>query len=217
MLLYKMARKALIILLGALVVLYGGAEVAAKKYAEKALAENAASQDPLATKAEAHISFPLIFGILTRNTIDRIEISTKHIQIRGFVADKATAVLHGVHLDRAASLRDTEPVIESIDRLDMSIEFRQEEISKLLPQGFRFQFTPGIVTLLGPGFAVEGDLKVTDAGTIVFAGSLPRAITLPSIDLGDLPFVSCIRDIDAGPAIVTITCSENNPPPNFPP
>ncbi|MEO7804792.1 MAG: LmeA family phospholipid-binding protein [Actinomycetota bacterium] len=217
MLLVKMAKRAIIIMLGTLTVLYGVAEVAAKKYGEKALAQYAAEKDPLATNAQAQISFPIIFGILSRNTIDRVEISTNHVEIRGIVADKTTAVLTGVHLDRAASLRDREPVIESIDRLDMSIEIRQEELSKRLPQGLGFVFTPGIVTLTGPGFAVEGSLKVTAPGVIDFDGTLPRGLKPPSLDLGDLPFVTCIREINIGPGVVTITCSLENPPSKFPP
>lgn len=208
------------VFLGLLVAGYGAAEVFAKSYAERSLAENAASHDPIAETAEAKVSAPLIWGLLTKSTISRIEISTKHVQLGPIIGDKTTAVLTDVHIDRKASIRESEPIVDKIGRIDMSVEITQEEASKLLPEGFSFESSPGKLTLKGPrGISVEGKLVVKGTDTIAFEpdAPLPRAIRAPSFQLGDIPFVSCLQQIEAMAGRIKVTCSQNNPPPTFPP
>lgn len=220
MILSKMFRRALLVFAGLLVLGYGAAEVFAKSYAERSLAENAAAHDPIAQTAEAKVSSPLIWGLIRRSTIDRIEISTQHVQLGPIIGDKTTAVLTGVHLDRKASIRESEPVVDRIGRIDMSLEVRQEEMSKLLPPGFSFEVAPGTVVLKGPqGIEVAGSLKVQQPDTIVFepVSPLPRGVRPPSFKLGDIPFVSCLQQIEAMAGRVKVTCSQQNPPPRFPP
>lgn len=217
-----MMRRTLVVLVVLAGAGYGAAEVAAKNYAEKALAESAAAQDPIAEEAEAEVSAPLLWGLITRNTIDRIEISTRHVTVGPFIADRTVAVLTGVHLDRAASLREFEAVVSSIDRLDMTVEISAAEASKVLPEGFAFEFVGGgVVAIRGPGVSVRGRLVVAPPSAVRFepeAGvRLPRGFSPPRWEFEDIPFVTCIREIEILPGRARVTCSQENPPPTFPP
>ena len=216
----KMFRRTLIIFVVLIGIGYGAAEVYAKSFAEKSLAENAAAKDPIAQTAQAKVSAPLIWGLLTKSSIDRIEISTQHVQLGPILGDRTTAVLTDVHIDRKASIRESEPIVDKIGRLDMSVEILQEEASKLLPNGVTFEFTSGNVAIKGPlGVSVDGKLVVRDGDTIAFEpkGVMPRGIRAPSFKLGDIPFVSCLQQIEAKPGRLRITCSQKNPPATFPP
>lgn len=213
-------RKGLIVAAVILPVLYVGAEVGAKTFAEKTLAENAASHDPVADEAEAKVSSPLLWDLFTKDVVRRIEVSTTHIDIGPFLADRAEAVLNGVHIDRQASIKESEPIVSRIDLLEMTLTLAQEEVSKILPPGFTFQFQSGSVVLKGPlGLNLEGFFEVRGANGIAFVpkNKLPGGISAPAFELGDVPFVSCIKDVrlEAGKAI--ITCSHKNAPPIFPP
>lgn len=199
---------------------YGAAEVFAKSYAERSLAENAASHDPIAETATAKVSAPLIWGLLTKSTIARIEISTEHVQLGPIVGDRTTAVLTDVHIDRKASIRESEPIVDKIGRIDMSVEISSQEVSKLLPEGFSLESSPGKVTLKGPrGISLAGKLVVRGPDTIAFEpdAPLPRGLQPPSFQLGDIPFVSCLQQVEMMAGKVKVTCSQDNPPPTFPP
>lgn len=214
-----MFKKLLLVLVILLVGGYAVAEVAAKSFAERSLAENAASKDPVATEVEAEVSSPLLWQLFTTSTIKRIQISTRHIAIGPFTADRVTAVLTNVHLDRAASIRESEPIVDSIGRLDMIVELGDDEVSKALPEGTTFEFVKDSVILKAGSLSVEGKLEVTEPDTIRFVpdSPLPGGVRPPSWKLEDIPFVSCIRNIEIHPGFVRVTCSQQDPPARFPP
>lgn len=200
-------------------VLFVGAEVAAKHYAERSLAENAQAHDPAATSTSATVSAPVLFGLLTRQTVDKISISADHVAVENFLLDRTTAVLHGVHFDLKESIRQSEPQIRSIDRLDATTELSQEQASKLLPAGLRFVFSPGQAEIVGGPFSITGSLEAAGTG-IVFKPSvpLPKQIRIPVISLGNT-LGECLNNmtIVTETGHVTISCSENDPPANFGP
>jgi len=213
-------RKGLVVALVLVLALYVGAEVAAKSFAEKTLAKNAAFNDPVANEADAEVSSPLLWDLFTKNIIKRIEVSTTNVDIGPFIADRAEAILTGVHINREASFRESEPIVSKIDLLQMSLTLSQEEVSKILPQGFSFRFQSGTASFKGPGgFSLKGSFEVRGANGVAFVPrtKLPGGFSAPAFELGDIPFVSCIRDIRLEAGKATITCSHRNAPPIFPP
>ncbi|MCA1839652.1 MAG: hypothetical protein LC723_04890, partial [Actinobacteria bacterium] len=95
---------------------YGFAEVSAKRFAEQAIATKAQQVDPVAHTVEAHVSSPLLWGVLSKGLIDEVSVTADHVKLGAYTADRTTGVLHGVHLDRAKSIQERKPVITSIDR-----------------------------------------------------------------------------------------------------
>ncbi|MGH9196090.1 MAG: hypothetical protein ACRD1T_10155, partial [Acidimicrobiia bacterium] len=146
-----MFRKLFFLLLVLLLGGYAAAEVYAKGYAEERIEEAAAEKDPLARGSDAEVSFPAIFQVATRSQIDRVVLVNRHVDVGPFLADEIGATLTGVHLDRARSVAERRPRITSIDRLETKITISQGEASKVLPEGFRFEFGDGNVRLIGPG------------------------------------------------------------------
>lgn len=215
--LFRMARRVFYVFLVTLPLLYGGAEVAAKKLAEKSLAENVKSHDPVATETSASVSSPLLFGLFTKKTIDRVEVSANHVKLEQLLADDATVTLHGVHIDVAQSMKQSEPVISSIDRMDVTFSISQDEVSKLVPTGLRVQFAgQGVTNLVGPGFLVKGTLEV-EGGALAFRPltPLPKGVRNLRIPLGET-VASCIQNIEVQVGKAIITCSKDNPPTSFP-
>lgn len=215
----KMFGRILLVLVVLLGIGYGAAELVAARYAEQMLADKVESKDALAKNATADVSTPLLWGLLTNNTIDRIELTTTHVQVGPLLADKAVAVLTGVHIDRAKSLKEAEVIVSSIDRLDMTVILSQESVSKALAEGVTVEFGDGVATLKALGLEVEGTLEVVGETAVAFVPNLdlPRGFPRPHLELADVPFVSCIRQILIEPGFVTVTCTKQNPPPDFPP
>jgi hypothetical protein len=211
----KFLRRLLIALIIVGVGGYGFAEASAKRYAEKAIAEKVKQVDPAANEVEAHVSSPLLFGVLSRGTIDKITVSADHLKVGSFTADKTTGVLHGVHIDKAESLKQKKPVIESIDQADVTVEISDVEVSKALPRGLSFRFEDSLAILQGPGFSVEGTLEVEAHNSVRFrpkAVGLPRGVAPPALRFGDIAFLNCIDGIELHKGGATITCSKKNPP-----
>lgn len=205
-----------VILLGAS---YAGAEVAAARFAEKAIAESAAERDPLARVVTAQVSKPLLFNLLRSSVIDRIEVSTTHVQVGPVSADRATAVLYGVRLDVGASIARREPVVQSIDRLEMMLEISQGAASAILPEGFRFEFhSGGRVVLAGNGIEVSGGLTLVPPATLRFEPDepVPPGIN-PEWTLEEIPFVTCLESLEIDEGVARVSCSQEDPPADFPP
>ena len=193
---------------------YGFAEASAKRYAEKAIVEKVKQADPAANEVEAHVSSPLLWGVLSRSTIDKITVSTDHLKLGQYTADKTTGVLHGVHLDKTQSLKQKKPVIESIDQADVTVEISDIEVSKALPSGLSFRFVESAAILQGPGFSIEGTLEVEPNNRVRFRpkSALPRGIVPPAVRFGDIAFLNCIEAIELHKGGAKITCSKKNPP-----
>lgn len=215
----KMFRRMLLVFVLLLLLGYGAAEVFATRYAEKTLAAKAIEKDAVAREATADVSTPLIWGLLTRNTVDRIELTTNHVQVGPLLADRAIAVLTAVHIDRARSLREAEAIVDKIGRLDVTVILSQESVSKVLGDGVSVEFANGFAKLKALGLEVEGTFQVVGETSVEFVpkASLPRGFPRPKMELASLPFVNCIQRILIEPGFVTVTCSKDNPPPNFPP
>lgn len=218
--LVKMFRRVAIGLVLLLGVGYGVAETYAKGFAEKKIAEAAEKYDPAARDTAANVSTPLLWGLITRSTVDRIEISARHLDTGPFLADRVVAVLTGVRLDRTATIKQQEPVVESIERLDMTLEISATEASKILPEGFTFEFQEGKVILRGPGLEISGKLVLMPPFGMRFdpdaGGIVPKSVRV-SWKFEDVPFVNCLKEIAIAPGLARVTCSQDNPPARFPP
>lgn len=217
-----MLKKLLLLVLVVVLGGYAAAEVWAKGFAETKLEEAVAEKDPQAQQVEASVSVPLIFGLLTRGRVERVEVAATHVAAGSILADRASAVLHGVALDVGASVSRRKLVLRSIDLLDVVVEISQEEASKLLPAGYSFEFGPGSVALRGPGgIEIGGDAVVEPPAAVRFQPdpgvSLPRGVTVPAIELAGVSFVACVREVVFTPGVMQVTCSQENPPPRFPP
>lgn len=219
MILFKMFRRVLLVLLILGTIGAVAAEMMAVRYAEKTLAAKAAEKDGLAREATADVSAPLLWGLVSRNTIDRIQFTTRHVQVGPLLADEVIAVLTDVHIDRARSLKQGEPIVDKIGRLDVTVILSQEAVSKVLGDGVSVEFAQGSAKLKALGQEVEGTFQVVDETFVEFVpkASLPRGFPRPRIDLTNVPFVSCIQQILIKPGFVTVTCSKDSPPPDFPP
>lgn len=216
---FKMFRRILLVFLILLGLGYGAAEALATRYAEKTLAAKAVEKDVVAREATAEVSTPLIWGLLTRNTIDRIELTTNHVQVGPLLADRAIAVLTGVHIDRAQSLREAEAVVDKIDRLEVTVILSQEAVSKVLGDGVSVEFSDGAAKLKTLGLEIEGTFQVVGETSVEFVpnATVPRGFPRPKMELANIPFVACIQKILLKPGFVTVTCFKDNPPPDFPP
>lgn len=216
--LFKLFRRLVVILIVLAAAGYGVAEVYAKGYAEERMVQMAEERDPLAQGSEASVSAPLIFGIVRNGTIARIEISNRHLDVGPFIADQVSAVLTGVHLDRAESFRTRSIKLESIDRIEMSVEVTQEEASKVLPEGFRFEFSEDRVSLIGGDLEVSGRFEISGHNEVTFTSDEPipgaRSITWR---FGAIPFVTCISSVELEEGLLIVVCTEDNPPAQFPP
>jgi len=208
-----------VVLLVILPLLYGGAEVASAAYAEKVLAETAARHDPAASEVSADVSFPFLLDFALRSSVDRVVLEIEHVDLGRFLADRVSVALLGVHLDRARTLSRREPVVESVDRLEAVIELSASEVSKILPEGFRFEFSEGGARLLGPGTETVVTFAVLGPGTIGFesaSGPLPRGIP-SSWEFSKIPLVDCLDEVSLEDGLLKLRCAENDPPATYPP
>jgi hypothetical protein len=221
MLVGKMMRRVAILLVIAVPALYGAGEVWATKYTESALAKKIKEEDSAAQDVKATVSTPLVWGLVTRNIVDRIEASAGHVKVGPFFSDRVSAVLHGVVVDRSASIKQRQVVVQSIDRLDAGVELSQEEVSKILPNGFSFRFQEnGAVEIAGPIGSITGKLVIVPPSSIKFQPatlSLLRGLSIPIWDMGNIPLVTCIHDIQVRAGSIKVTCTQYNPPAKFPP
>lgn len=222
MFLLRMVRRVFVAFLIITVVGYGALEFAAKSFAEGKLEELAVERNRLAQGAEAKVSVPLLYGILVNSRIRRVEIATTQVDLGPFVADRASAVLRTIELDRMATLLEREPVIESIDVVEMALEFNSAQASKVLPEGFSFEFLPtGKVRLIGPGTDITGQLVIAEGPVIRFdpeGGSvLPPGVGNLVWTFTEVPFVTCVAKIEIIAPLARITCTERDPPAKFPP
>jgi hypothetical protein len=208
-----------IVVLVILPLLYGGAEVAATAYAERVLAETAARYDPAASEVSADVSFPFLLGFGLRSSVDRVVLEIEHVDLGRILADRVRVVLLGVHLDRPETLRRREPVVESIDRLESVIELSATEVSKILPEGFRFEFSEDGARLLGPGTDAAVTFAVLGPGTIGFesaSGPLPRDLP-SSFEFSRIPLVACLDEVSLDDGLLKVRCAEDDPPARYPP
>jgi hypothetical protein len=221
MFLGKMIRRVAVLLVVAVPASYGAGEVAATKYTQSALAKKIKEEDPAAQDVKAKVSTPLVWGLITRNTVDRIEASATHVKIGDFFAGRVSATLHGVVVDRPASIKQRQIVLTSIDRLDATVEMSQEEVSKILPTGLHFRFQEdGEVEVAGPAGSIKGKLVIVPPSAIKFQPTTPsllRGLAVPVWDMSNIPLVTCIHDIEVHAGSVKVTCTQNNPPAKFPP
>lgn len=215
-------KKAILVLLVLVVVGYAAAEVFAKRFVEERIERAVAEREPQAREIRAEVSAPLLFGLLTSGAVSRIEVSASQVPVvRVFSTDRITAVLHGVELDRAASRERRRAVVRSIDRLEVTVEVAQEELSRVLPPGYRFELAPGAVTLQGPaGLSVRGRLAVQPPAGLRFeplsVPLLPAGVRVPLVELAEVLFVSCISSVELLPGLLRVTCSRDDPPVPFP-
>lgn len=220
---FRMFRRALMVFLIIVLLGYGALEVAAKTFAERRLEELAEERHRLALEAQASVSVPLLYGIVVNSRINRVEIATTQLNLGPFVADRAGAVIEGIHLDRLATLAEREPVIQSIDRLEMFVEFTSEEASRVLPEGFSFAFVAdGSVQLQIPGGnSVRGRLVIIEGVLVRFdpeaGAALPPGLRQPLWSFVDIPFVTCLQSVEIRAGTARITCVEEDPPSRFPP
>lgn len=222
MFLFRMIRRAFVAFLLIVLIGYGALEVAAKSYAETTLEELAVERNTLAQSAEAQVSVPLLYGILFRGEMRRVEIATTQVNVGPFLADRARAVIRGIKVDRFATVLEREPIIESIEAIEMTLEFNSLEASKTLPEGFSFEFlTDGKVRLSGPNVDVRGRFVILEGPVIRFdpdaGSSLPQVLGTPSWSFDGIPFVTCVSSIEIVAPLARITCVERDPPPRFPP
>lgn len=214
-------RRFLVGLLIILVVLYGAGELYAKKYAEGKVEEQVRERYPAAREVDATVSAPIVFGLIAGSKVGRVEVAVGHVDAGEFFTDRVTALLTGVHVDMGESVSKRKLVVDSVERLDLTIEISEEEASKTLPTGFAFDFQDGTVLVTGPrGISIEGKFEVRQHEVNFVPDRLallPRAFQPPTWGLKALPMASCLREIQVLPARVKITCSINNPPARFPP
>lgn len=213
-------RRLLILLLVILVVLYGAADVYAKRFAQSKIEEQVMKRYPVAGEVDATVSVPLIFGLITGSKVDRVEVAINHVNAGEFFTDRVTAVFTGVHVKVGESISRRELVVDSIDRLDVTVEILEGEASRTLPSGFAFDFQDGRVSVTGPGgVSVEGEFEVREHEVRfvpVETVSIPGGFRSPIWNLTALPLASCLREIEIVPGRVRITCSVDSPPAEFP-
>jgi hypothetical protein len=192
---------------------YGAAEVGAKRFAEARIEKTVAERHPQARDVDAEVSAPLIFDLARGESVRRVEVSAGHLGLGDLLADRAIAEATRVQVDLGASVRERKLVIDSIDRLDLSLEISQEELSKLAPPGFSFELGSGVVTVRGPVGSVQGRLEVASPSELRFRPQAPLP-GLPAIAVTfDLaPLVDCLQGVEVVPGILRVTCSKDDPP-----
>ncbi|MGH2767929.1 MAG: LmeA family phospholipid-binding protein [Actinomycetota bacterium] len=210
-----MFRRVLLVFVVLMAVAYAAAEVGAKRWVEAKIARYAREQDPLAADVEAEVSAPLLFGVISRSAVDRVVVSARSVAVGTLVADRAQAELSGVHLRALESVRRGAPVVDSIDHLEASVEMTDQELSKLLPPGFRFEFEDGVPILQGP--AVELRLRLRRDGTRIRLEvdpgvPLPAGLSLPVLELAEVPFLACIEEVSFRPGRMLVLCRMDHPP-----
>lgn len=215
-----MVRRAITFTLLIVVVGYVAAEFWVKGYAEGRIEEEVRALNPTLSGVEAEVSVPLLYEVVGRTKITRVEVSTTQVDLGPFLADRITATLHGIAVDRWPTVIRRSPVIESIDRVDTTVEFTSEQASQVLPQGWVFVFNPaGGVSVRGPNFEVQGRLEVVDS-SIRFAPDpttgMPGGIAPPRWSFGPMPFVTCLRSIQVTSGLARVTCSVTDPPARLP-
>jgi hypothetical protein len=213
-------RRFLIWTLVIIVVLYGAAEVAAKPYVEGKIEDNVKERYPVAREVDSSVSIPLLFGIITKSTVSRVEINVRHVDAEALPTDRVSATLEGVHIEVGESISRREIVVERVDRLLIVVEITDEGASKTLPEGFAFEFRPSTVIVSGPGLRAQVEPQVASKSQIRFVaqGQLPAAVRLPVWNLQDLPLMACNElDVDVDTGRLRITCAVDNPPIDFPP
>ncbi len=191
---------------------YAFAEVKAKGYAEEHIEAEARTAAP-ASNSQATVSFPFVWDLITKSGVQKVEVTLTEYNLGPFLADRVVAAFNNIHVDKAATLRERELVISSIESLDITVGVSASQVSRTLPEGLSFEFAADSVVLHGPGFEVAGNLKTVASGRVVFetATPLPRGVAVSGFDLG-MPFVDCAQRIVILPSLLTIICRVDNPP-----
>lgn len=206
-----------------LIVVYGVAEVFSKSYLQGKIEENVRERYPVARNVDSSVSVPVVFDFLARSKVSRLEISITNIEAGEFLADRVTVTLHDIKIQRGESISRREIVLESIDKLELTVEILDTEVSKILPEGFSIEFRADEAILQGPGgLQVAAEALVATEARIWFVPKrqqgLPAGFRPPVLELAEIPLFACQKttaEIQAGRLIVT--CTSNDPPTDFPP
>lgn len=193
---------------------YAFAEVKAKGYAEEQIEADARAAAP-ASNPQAAVSFPLVWDLITKSEVQKVEVTLTGYNLGPFLADRVVGGFNNIHVDKAATLRERELVISSIESLDITMGVSATEVSRALPPGLSFEFAADTAVLKGPGFEVAGTLKTAASGRVVFE-ALPRGVAVPDFGLG-MPFADCVPQIVIKPGLLEISCRIDNPPADLKP
>lgn len=192
---------------------YGAAEIVAQRYAEKQIAAFAAKRNPLTGDVTAQVSFPLLWDLWSTSTIRGVKLSTNTVPF-GILSGEAWLEAAGVHLDRPATVRSRKPVVTSVDRLEASVEISESQLSKLLPSRIKFDIRPGLVSVVGPGFEVDGRFALS-GGKLRFqpAGGrrLPPGVGVGAWSVPRVPFLSCAENLQTRRNALRVSCSVDHP------
>lgn len=184
---------------------------------QRGIVDAVKAKDPSAQNVSASVSLPLLYTFVTQRRIDRVTVLADQVDLGPVVAAHVTAVATGVHLRvpfNPADLSASTVQVTGIDRIALSAEITDAEMSATLPAGFTFTFGDGTATVHTPFGSVTVKPHVTSPGHIGFtlAGSPLAGLTTPELSLSAEPLSSCLDDVALSPGELTVDCAEDNPP-----
>jgi hypothetical protein len=176
------------------------------------------ARDPNAQDLSASVASPVLYSLAANQSISRVTVSGRHVDLGSLTADRVSAAATGVHVKVRSSIVDQKVEITHIDRMKLTATFTEQEASAVLPRGWSFVFGQGTVTMKGPVTSVTGRFELRPPATVVFVlGSpLPPPFrSAPSLAFPIAPLASCVQSVTLAPGTVTVTCVQDNPPTDF--
>jgi hypothetical protein len=151
-------------------------------------------------------SFPFVGRLLVAGEISQVDVAVRDLTVRGVTFASVGVRLRSVKIDRDALLEDRRVVLASIGRGTAVVEIAGDEISRLL--GVTVVLEEGNARVSVGGALVPVSARV-DGNTLVVTAA---GITLPDIDIPQLPLVSCLTGTEILAGRLRLTCDVDQVP-----
>lgn len=193
----------LVLVLGGLVVV----DVVARRAAEGHLRQIVVDRVQPGGEVSVRISsFPFLGRLLVSGTVSRVDAEVRDLTVGGMTFRRAGVRLHDVRIDRDALVEEQRGALESIGRGTALAELSEDELSRLV--GTRVDLEDGRARVdLGGGLVgvearLEGRTLVVDAA----------GLTLPAVEIPELPLVDCLTSTEFLRDRLRLTCSIEDVP-----
>ena len=193
-------------------------ELTLRSVLQRDVAAAVRARDPGAQDLSSSVASPVLYSLAANQSIPRVTVSGRHVDLGSLTADRVSAAATGVHVKVRSSIVEQKVEITHIDRMKLTATFTEQEASAVLPRGYSFVFGQGTVTVKGPVTSITGRFELRPPARVVFVldGSLPPAFpSAPSLAFPIAPLASCIQSVTLAPGTLTVTCVQDNPPTDF--
>ena len=185
-------------MLGVVVALLGGADVAARGFVSATVENRAQQEAPEGSSVSASVGgFPFIPPLLLGGNVSRASVHVENIKAGVLVFARVDIDLRGVHLDRGRLINDRKARITRIDHGTVRATVTEEELKDAL-RGLPVAMTPG---------------RLTVAGVNVTPTVRNKHLAIGAFEVPLTDYMPCVTAVEIKDGELEMSCEIDNVPP----